>query len=1075
MAIGSNTGVEFNLTSVQDNQVLVYDAAQGVFVNETQAVSANASVTGLGRNVGTTGVGIYKQNDSQYLEFFKLDAGANVTLSLNDNVITIDALIGSSTATVNSATANIIPVYNGTGAVVQSSTNLTYDGTTLNIAGANANVSTNNGVLTSTGLVTTNLTVGSQVFPTADGTNGQVLKTNGSGTLSWVNQTSIATKLDSSLFNAHVASAITTVSNHAPALDVTYNLGNSTNRYSQVFSQYFRGTADLAVNATNLGSQPAANYRLAADTYTNTQIDSLISGVAIPDISNVLSNVTVTDGSTQFVQENGTVEVRSSDGSITVAVDTANKRLDLSTVQNTQNVFSRVRANSDSANTIVAETTTDILNFANGTGINITANPSGDVVTIGTALSLFDLTDINASGIANGQVLKWDSSTSKFVAAADGGGGGGGIALTDLSVTSNSASGNGSLAYNGGTGVFTFTPADVSAVTQSLSWNTGTSTLTISSGNSVDLSSLKTSFDTLSELTDTTITSPSNGQVLKYNGTAWVNAADAGGSSTLLALTDVGSDGSNGQVLTTNGSGAFTFTTPASAYGDSDVASYLTAQGFATQSTIVAAITDSAPNTLDTLNELAAALGDDANFSTTITNSIATKANTSSLKTVATSGLFNDLTSRPTIALSGSDLTYDGTTLDLTGLGATGPQGPTGAAGATGPAGSTGAAGTAGVGVTAVSLVGGNDLTFTYSNTSTQSLGNIQGPTGAAGATGPAGTDGADGVQLTDFSVTTGSASGGGTLSYNNSTGVTSFAPADLSSYLTSETFTSVAQDTTPQLGGDLDINGKDIVTTSNGDIDLDPNGSGVVVFKGNATKGSGQFKLNCENNSHGIIIKGPPHSAGANYTLTLPTTDGNADQVLKTDGSGVLAWVDQSAGGGASAFNDLSDVSTAGVSSGQVLKYNGTSWAPAADNNSGGGGGATSFEYFKLHYTSAGAIDTTQGTGGISDKSTNMTNVTVNNAASNSCEIKVDFGSNYNYPPLNIIGYGYSQSTSEYNIKNMIQNTVNTTLKMDGSGSPHGSFGTSEITMSLTRSETGSSSGFGQTSHAWIYFTMGS
>ena len=103
------------------------------------------------------------------------------------------------------------------------------------------------------------------------------------------------------------------------------------------------------------------------------------------------------------------------------------------------------------------------------------------------------------------------------------------------------------------------------------------------------------------------------------------------------------------------------------------------------------------------------------------------------------------------------------------------------------------------------------------------------------------------------------------------------------------------------------------------------------------------------------------------------------------------------------------------------------------------------------------------------------MTNVTVNNAASNSCEIKVDFGSNYNYPPLNIIGYGYSQSTSEYNIKNMIQNTVNTTLKMDGSGSPHGSFGTSEITMSLTRSETGSSSGFGQTSHAWIYFKMGS
>lgn len=107
----------------------------------------------------------------------------------------------------------------------------------------------------------------------------------------------------------------------------------------------------------------------------------------------------------------------------------------------------------------------------------------------------------------------------------------------------------------------------------------------------------------------------------------------------------------------------------------------------------------------------------------------------------------------------------------------------------------------------------------------------------------------------------------------------------------------NVVEDTSPQLGGNLDVNGNDIVTTSNADIDLDPNGSGVVVFKGNSTKGSGQFKLNCEQNSHGIVIKGPPHSAGAGYTLTLPNTDGSADQVLKTDGSGNLDWVAQTTG----------------------------------------------------------------------------------------------------------------------------------------------------------------------------------
>ena len=109
-----------------------------------------------------------------------------------------------------------------------------------------------------------------------------------------------------------------------------------------------------------------------------------------------------------------------------------------------------------------------------------------------------------------------------------------------------------------------------------------------------------------------------------------------------------------------------------------------------------------------------------------------------------------------------------------------------------------------------------------------------------------------------------------------------------------------VVSDTSPQLGGDLDVNGKDIVSASNGNIEFTPNGTGKVVFKGvtgNGGNGAGRFVLNCEQNSHGITIQGPPHSAGANYTLTLPNTDGNADQVLKTNGSGVLDWVDQSSG----------------------------------------------------------------------------------------------------------------------------------------------------------------------------------
>ena len=46
----------------------------------------------------------------------------------------------------------------------------------------------------------------------------------------------------------------------------------------------------------------------------------------------------------------------------------------------------------------------------------------------------------------------------------------------------------------------------------------------------------------------------------------------------------------------------------------------------------------------------------------------------------------------------------------------------------------------------------------------------------------------------------------------------------------TSSAITDIVQDTSPQLGGNLDMNGADIVTTSNATIDLDPNGTGTVV-----------------------------------------------------------------------------------------------------------------------------------------------------------------------------------------------------------------------------------------------------
>lgn len=119
---------------------------------------------------------------------------------------------------------------------------------------------------------------------------------------------------------------------------------------------------------------------------------------------------------------------------------------------------------------------------------------------------------------------------------------------------------------------------------------------------------------------------------------------------------------------------------------------------------------------------------------------------------------------------------------------------------------------------------------------------------------------------------------------------------------------TSVASDTSPQLGGDLDMVTFDIVTTSNRDIELNPNGTGKTVLKGNTNPGTLVF--NCESNTHGQTVKSQPHSASVTNTLTLPAggdqeiVGASATQTLtnKTIGVGQLSGQVAIANGGTGA-----------------------------------------------------------------------------------------------------------------------------------------------------------------------------
>ena len=115
---------------------------------------------------------------------------------------------------------------------------------------------------------------------------------------------------------------------------------------------------------------------------------------------------------------------------------------------------------------------------------------------------------------------------------------------------------------------------------------------------------------------------------------------------------------------------------------------------------------------------------------------------------------------------------------------------------------------------------------------------------------------------------------------------------AIVSGLATSSAISNVVEDTTPQLGGDLDVNGQDIVSLSNGNITITPNGSGVVRLDGNVDIQSGlidlknsgavsKIKFYCESsNAHAQILQGAPHSEAASNTLTLPSTGGDVKLV---------------------------------------------------------------------------------------------------------------------------------------------------------------------------------------------------
>ena len=267
--------------------------------------------------------------------------------------------------------------------------------------------------------------------------------------------------------------------------------------------------------------------------------------------------------------------------------------------------------------------------------------------------------------------------------------------------------------------------------------------------------------------------------------------------------------------------------------------------------------------------------------------------------------------------------------------------------------------------------------------------------------------------------------SGGGLKKITRSTIVSGLAVGGVA-------LSNIVEDTTPQLGGSLDVNGEDIVSTSNGNITITPNGSGVLRVDGSngidmesgaiSIKNSGAesyVRFYCESsNAHYTQLQAAPHSAySGNVTVVLPasadtlvgraTTDTLTNKTLTTP---VITEIDS---GSTITLDATTDIVLDADGGDIFFKDAGTTFG-SATNSSGNliikSGTTTAMTFDGANVTFAGTV--TIGSAGISEAELEI----LDGATVTTAELNILDGVTSTAAELNILD-GVTATTAELNL----------------------------------------------------------
>ena len=579
---GQNLRSEYAATSVPlAERAYRADAAYTLNTGSVGSDSANISASA----VVHTGSGYVPVSDNSF-SLGSSDFGFATAYASAVFVGSSGVAIGND---LGNATTRFTNIY---GTNLDISGDVTFGAGTQNLGASNAPVENS---FAANATITTSLTLGSgsgYTLPVSDGNANEGLITDGSGSVSFG-----AIPLTSTTFTAGDG----LIGGGTLAADRVFSVGEGA---------YMTVTADaVAVDATSTNSSGKVVVRDGSGNFAA----SIITGTSLTDGTATLTNGGLSLGGAitgaTGITSSGTVQFGSlSDGTITATafVDEDNmvsnsatliptqqsvkayadlKETNAGTVTATANTNMKAYVDNQitglSSSTIVRtsgnqtiagqKTFSDLTTFSDNIVVtgNLTVNGTQTQINTETLTVDDNIIVLNNNeagtpsqnagieverGTHTNVLFRWNEGSTRWEYTEDG------SSYTGLGSAANFTGNTDGVAEGVTNQYFTNARADAriaAANTDSLS--EGSSNLYFTNARADARADVRIGLANLSDLTNVSTNAPSANQVLQWNGSAWAPATTAAGVTDLGDLGDVNSTSTNGQVLTSNGSGSFTF------------------------------------------------------------------------------------------------------------------------------------------------------------------------------------------------------------------------------------------------------------------------------------------------------------------------------------------------------------------------------------------------------------------------------------------------------------------------------------------------------------------------------------